>query len=105
MSSDGRTCTLNDPKIVGALQWMVNFYDMLGGRAKVVSGFEAGFQGLGADPFLIGKVAMKIDGNWNLDNIARYKPDLDLVLLLLGSRGSSYNFLGGRIFSGDSPWM
>lgn len=77
MSQDGRTCTLNDPKIVEALQWMVHFYDMLGGRAKVVSGFESGFQGLGADPFLIGKVAMKIDGNWCLDNIARYKPDLD----------------------------
>ncbi len=77
MSPDGRTCTLNDPKIVDALQWMVNFYDMLGGRAKVVSGFESGFQGLAADPFLIGKVAMKIDGNWCLDNIARYTPNLD----------------------------
>ena len=77
MSPNGRTCTLNDPKIVEALQWMTNFYDMLGGRAKVVSGFEAGFQGLATDAFLIGKVAMKVDGNWNLDNIIRYAPNLD----------------------------
>ncbi|MDI6783276.1 MAG: extracellular solute-binding protein [bacterium] len=77
MSSDGKTCTLNDPKIVEALAWMVNVYDLLGGRAKVVSGFEAGFQGQIADAFNIGKVAMKIDGDWNLDVFARYAPHLN----------------------------
>ena len=77
MSPDGRKCTLNDPKIVEALDWMTKFYDKLGGRAKMVSRFESSFQSLGQDAFMIGKIAMKIDGNWVLDNIIRYHPELD----------------------------
>ncbi|MCX7919345.1 MAG: extracellular solute-binding protein [bacterium] len=77
MSPDGKICTLNDQRIVEALEWMVKVYDMLGGRAKVVSGFEAGFQGQITDAFNIGKVAMKIDGDWCLDGIARYAPNLN----------------------------
>jgi hypothetical protein len=49
----------------------------LGGRAKVVSGFESSFQGLATDAFFVGKIGMKIDGNWILDNIARYASNLD----------------------------
>lgn len=77
MSPDERTCTLNDPNIVEALTWITKIYDDLGGRNKVVSGFEAGFQGQITDPFLIGKIAMKIDGDWVLDGIARYAPTLN----------------------------
>jgi len=82
MSDDGRTCTLNDPKIVEALEWMTHAYDTLGGRREVVSGFESSFAASlsgtsPADPFLIRQVAMKVDGNWVLNVIARYKPDLD----------------------------
>lgn len=76
MSPDGRTCTLNNPRTVEALEWLVKVYDELGG-AKAINAFAAGFQTQEMDPFLIGKVAMKIDGNWVLNNIARYKPDLD----------------------------
>ncbi|MGC8785607.1 MAG: extracellular solute-binding protein [Armatimonadota bacterium] len=76
MSPDGRTCTLNNPRTVQALEWLVKVYDELGG-AKNINAFASGFQTQEMDPFFIGKVAMKIDGNWVLNNIARYKPDLD----------------------------
>ncbi len=78
MSADRTRCTLNDPPIVEALDWMTRFYDELGGRAEVMAGFERGTGlGIATDPFVTGKLAMIIDGNWALDNIARYRPDLD----------------------------
>ncbi len=76
MSPNGRTCTINNPYTVGALQFMVKIYDALGGVTKVDS-FASGFQPNELDPFLTGKVAMKIDGDWVLDSIARYNPSLD----------------------------
>ena len=75
MSADGRTCSLADPRIVEALQYMVRVYDSLGGIEDVES-FQSGFQADEFDPFLTGKVAMKIDGNWTLNNIADFAPGL-----------------------------
>jgi multiple sugar transport system permease protein len=75
MSADGRTCTLAEPAIVEALQYMVEVYDALGGIEEVES-FQSGFQTEEFDPFLTGKVAMKIDGNWTLSNIADFAPGL-----------------------------
>jgi len=76
MSEDGRTCTLNDPKLVEALQWVVKCYDAIGGRAQV-EGFQKAFIAGAFDPFLVGKLAMTVDGNWNLNNIVRHKPDME----------------------------
>ncbi len=76
MSPDGRTCTMNAPNNVGALNYMVKVYDALGGVSKV-NAFQSGFQSNALDPFLTGTVAMKIDGSWIPAAIARYKPDLD----------------------------
>jgi multiple sugar transport system permease protein len=76
LSADGRTCTLNDPKIVGALEWVTGVYDALGGVQKV-DGFSTTFQAGDLDPFLTGKVAMMVNGNWILNTIASYKPDMN----------------------------
>jgi multiple sugar transport system permease protein len=76
MSLDGRTCTLNDQPNVEALEYMVKVYDALGG-VGMVDAFRSGFQTNELDPFLTGKVAMKIDGSWIPASIARYAPDLD----------------------------
>ena len=76
MTPDGRTCTLNDPRIAEALQYVVDVYDDAGGYDKV-SGFQAGFQGGELDPFIQGKIAMKIDGFWVLGGIAAYGRDLN----------------------------
>lgn len=75
MSPDGKRCTLDAPENVAALQYVTDVYDALGG-AEEVNGFAASFQTGELDPFLIGKVAMVINGNWHLEAIARYKPDL-----------------------------
>ncbi|MFH1566546.1 MAG: extracellular solute-binding protein [Gemmatimonadota bacterium] len=75
MSADGRTCTLADPPIVAALEYMVEVYDALGGIEQVEA-FQSAFQSNEFDPFFTGKVAMKIDGNWLLKSIADYAPGL-----------------------------
>jgi ABC-type sugar transport system permease subunit/ABC-type glycerol-3-phosphate transport system substrate-binding protein len=77
MSADGEKCTLDDPRIVEALDYVVETYDAIGG-AKRVFNFEVSAQQEGvADPFLAGKVAMKIDGNWVIDYLVKYRPDFN----------------------------
>ncbi len=72
ISPDGKHCTLNDPKVVQALQWMTRLYDELGGAEKVYA-FHSNFQGGDLDPFITGKLVMKIDGFWQItDSIAQY---------------------------------
>jgi multiple sugar transport system permease protein len=75
MSPDGRTCTLDDPRIEEALQYMVGLFDAVGGIEKV-SAFETGYQGGELDPFLTGKVVMKIDGDWFTNVITEFGPNL-----------------------------
>lgn len=76
MSPDGRTCTMNDKANVEALEYMVKVYDALGGVDKVAA-FQSGFQTNELDPFLTEKVAMKIDGSWVPQSIARFGPEVD----------------------------
>jgi len=107
MSPDGRRCTMNNPYTVGALQYMVDLYDALGGVTKVDS-FASGFQTNELDPFLTGKVAMKIDGNWVLNTIARYGPDLDFGVAPAPVPGERLEALKsghpGR-FKGEPPYI
>ena len=76
MSQDGLTCTLNAPSVVEALDYVTRLYDAVGG-VELTDSFAASFQTGQLDPFLLGKVAMKIDGNWALNNIGVYAPDLN----------------------------
>jgi len=76
MSPDGRTCTMNNPKSIRALKYMVSIYDALGGAEKVDQ-FQSGFQPDALDPFLTGRVAMKIDCDSCANAIARFNPDLN----------------------------
>jgi len=76
MSADGTTCTLNEPRIVEALQYMVDIYDDAGGYQQVMA-FQAGFQGGALDPIITGKVAMKIDGNFQMTFYSQFGRDLD----------------------------
>ena len=77
MSEDGKRCTLDDPRIVYALEYMTRLYDKLGG-AKEVYAFQTSFQGGELDPFIRGKVAMKIDGVWTMPALAFYGKDINL---------------------------
>lgn len=79
MSPDGRTCTLASPGVLRALEFMKRIYDRLGG-VKEVYAFQSTFQGDALDPFILGKVAMKIDGVWIMESLARFGLDLDFAL-------------------------
>jgi len=75
MSEDGLTCTLDTPENVGALVYMTELYDLMGG-AEEVNAFQSTLQTGDLDPFLSGKVAMKIDGDGFIQIIANGKRDL-----------------------------
>lgn len=60
LSPDGRTATLDQPRIVGALTWLTGLYDRLGG-VRNVFGFQFGQEQAALDPFVTDRVAMKID--------------------------------------------
>jgi multiple sugar transport system permease protein len=81
MSADGRECTLNEPRIVQALAWMTRIYDELGG-AEAVSAFESQASSNDLDPFVLGRVAMKIDGFWVLDTLTQYGQGLNYGIAL-----------------------
>jgi ABC-type sugar transport system permease subunit/ABC-type glycerol-3-phosphate transport system substrate-binding protein len=76
MSEDRRTATLNHPRIVDALTFMTRMYDQLGG-ARAVYAFQQSFQEGALDPFIQGRVAMKIDGVWVMESMAFYGRDLN----------------------------
>lgn len=77
-SADGRQVTLTDDRIVEALTWMRDTYAGIGGIGSV-DDFSASAQTQGiAEPFLAGKIAMKIEGNWALDYLAKFGPNANL---------------------------
>ncbi len=76
LSEDGRTALVNAPEMVEALQFVADFYEMLGGAEKV-NAYQSTFQGEANNPFLTGLVGMLINVNNATQSYARYKPDLD----------------------------
>ncbi len=102
MSQDGRICTLDNPYSVGALKYMADFYDQLGGYNKV-SIFQSGFQTGEQDPFYTGKIGMVITGSWNLGNIARYAPDLDFAVAPAPVPAARLE--GKGRFAGQAPYI
>ncbi len=76
LSEDGRTALLNEPELVEALEYVVSFYESLGGTEKVAA-YQSTFQGETNDPFLTGQVGMLVTVNNATQGYARYNPDLD----------------------------
>lgn len=75
MSDDGSECRLDSPEVVEALQFMTDAYDAIGG-IKVAQAFTANINSGPMDPFLIGKVSMRMDSDGYLKLISAYAPDL-----------------------------
>jgi multiple sugar transport system substrate-binding protein len=72
-----RKITANDPRIVQALEWMLDYsrqYDV----NKLVS-FEAGLaQTIGATyPFIGQKFAMLVDGQWRVEDMRKFAPEME----------------------------
>lgn len=76
LSPDGRTCTLNTPEVADCVKFIQTTEDIIGGYEKAKR-FESTFLDQSNDPLLIGKVAMKVDGNWVLNNYARSGSQLE----------------------------
>ncbi|HDP34984.1 MAG TPA: extracellular solute-binding protein, partial [Candidatus Hydrogenedentes bacterium] len=72
MSDDGRTCTLTDPRIVEALAYVTELYDIVGG-AEAAAAFQTSVAAGDLDPFVAGRIAMKIDGDYFLNAIAQQR--------------------------------
>ncbi len=80
ISADAKTCTLNSPPVVQALEWMVKVYDSIGG-AQAVYAFQSSTQTGQLDPFTTERVAMKIDGYWNFpENLAQFGSNVNYAL-------------------------
>ena len=75
MNRAGTRCTMDSVPVVQALAYMARLYRLQGGINTVNAFVNAG-SGAGFDPFLTGKLAMKIDGDWVLNEIVRYKRHL-----------------------------
>ena len=106
MSDDGKTCMLNDPGVVRGLTFMKEVYDAVGNASKSgfaemprqarhdrvgvrhdrgesgyskVEAFRADLRGMSGaqDPFIQGRIAMKIDGVWVMSHLASYARDMN----------------------------
>jgi multiple sugar transport system permease protein len=79
MNADRTRVTMDSPPVVRALRYMTDVYDDLGGVGQV-KGFEE-VQGTAAmDPFMLGRLAMKIDTDKAMGHISDWRPDLDFML-------------------------
>ncbi|MCZ8513620.1 ABC transporter substrate-binding protein [Paenibacillus filicis] len=67
--------TANDPKIVDALQWMTDFAKKY--NVEDIAGFTSAAGTDEMNPFLTGQISMKIDGNWSVASIKKFKPNLN----------------------------
>jgi len=79
LSSDGLRATMDSPRVVRALRFMTDVYDDLGGIQQA-NAFQQTFQAAPLDPFISGQVAMKIDGNWYLETLGDWKPDMNFAV-------------------------
>jgi multiple sugar transport system permease protein len=79
LSADGLHATMDSPPVVRALRFMTDIYDDLGG-VEQANAFQQSFQAGPLDPFIRGQVAMKIDGNWYLETLGDWKPDMNVAV-------------------------
>ncbi|MBP1964938.1 ABC transporter substrate-binding protein [Paenibacillus aceris] len=99
LDDEGKKVLLNSPENVEALDFMVKGYDILGGAQKL-NAYSSSFQSGANDPFLSGKVAMVINGNWALTDLLRFSPDLNFGVAMPPTPTGS-NF---KTWSGGWAW-
>jgi ABC-type sugar transport system permease subunit/ABC-type glycerol-3-phosphate transport system substrate-binding protein len=102
MSRDGRTCTLANPQTAEALEYLVSIYDALKG-AELVAGFQSTFQPREVDPFVTGKMAMRIDTDGFMQTIARYGPTVEFGVA--PAPVPAARLRGEGRFRGQTPWV
>lgn len=103
VSIDGRKCTVNDPKIVKALDAIVRLCDTLGGRQKLQDFISAQEVMAGISYFATGLTSQYYRGGlWLLSQIQRAKPGLAKDVKVFPSPpmpgGKPKAFMGGFSF-------
>ena len=73
---DFRTCLLDQPEWIEALEWVAKFYKDYCDGFGVASGSMQGFASQAQDAFVQGKVSMSSYGSWMIPSYAAF-PDLD----------------------------
>ena len=68
-------CTVNDPKIVEALKWKLEWVKRYG--VDELAGFRSSFGWAEQDPLGQGLVSMQLSGTWVHDMLGKYFPDLE----------------------------
>jgi multiple sugar transport system permease protein len=83
---------------------MVGWYDQLGGVDNLKS-FTGSFSSASPeqDPFLTGQLAMKVEDDWFLTQIARYAPNLDFSVCPIPVPAERFHHLGR--FKKDPTWV
>lgn len=76
LANRGRKCNLNSPEVADALAFMKRGYDQIGGYESAES-FATGSLGKEQDGFISGRFAMKIDGDWILNDLVKFGNDID----------------------------
>jgi len=67
-----KLCFADDPKIIASFKWQKKYADKYG--MKNIGAFESAYTGANLNPFLAGKLAMVVDGNWFLAQIRTFAP-------------------------------
>ncbi len=117
LSQDGTKCLLASPPVEEALRFMLKTYGEIGGYARGTE-IAAGYGKDSADPFANGRLPMKIDGDWAINNIMQYAPGLNYGVaparsqttvttggdgLLRSKTGSSHGSADGALPSPAGP--
>ena len=76
MTARSTKVTLNNPKLVETLEFLVKMTDASGGVEKA-SSFQGTWGTEVQAPFFAGKIAAMIHGDWTFESIARYAPNLN----------------------------
>ncbi len=75
LSEDGRRAIFNSPEALKTLEWIVKFARKL--NIQMLTSFSTGFGPDAQNPFISGKVAMMVDGSWELETLRRFAPGLE----------------------------
>lgn len=85
---DAASCavTPDDPAIVEAFQWVQDYCVDLGAQAVQAFGgptMQPGFPPQ-EHPFIVGNLGMQVTGDWMINQIATYAPDMDYGVTFIG---------------------
>ena len=88
---------LNADEMVQALTWEIGYAEKYG--VSAIQSFQQGFGSGANDPFRSGQVAMEVNGNWELNGLKEYAPNLqyDVSPIPYPAGRSPMTFAGGFV--------